>query len=174
VLGARLTLEGWMAAGVLLLAVGALAWAFLQGPIWRHFRTPTVGASFLRPVWRPGLGLRDALARHRGGHHDQDRARPSAVQPHLVELHLPVGTCVTGTSELALQTGADALTWAAVALYAVLLGGWVLAALNTARGSLAGELFLAPEQQQAKASRDRHRRERPLLPATPSIREVTP
>ncbi|HWT93395.1 MAG TPA: C4-dicarboxylate ABC transporter [Solirubrobacteraceae bacterium] len=48
----------------------------------------------------------------------------------------PVGTCVTGTSELALRTGADALTWIAAALFAVLMCGWLLVAARSVRAAL--------------------------------------
>jgi C4-dicarboxylate transporter/malic acid transport protein len=53
----------------------------------------------------------------------------------------PVGTLVTGTSELALQTHANFLTWGSVALYALLAGAWLTAAIGTAHGSLRGRLF---------------------------------
>lgn len=45
----------------------------------------------------------------------------------------PVGTCVTGASSLAAHTGAVALEAAAVALFTLLLGGWVVAARATVR-----------------------------------------
>jgi C4-dicarboxylate transporter/malic acid transport protein len=54
----------------------------------------------------------------------------------------PVGTVVTGTSELALHTHATFLTWASVGLYALLVGGWLTAATRTLRASLRGRLFL--------------------------------
>jgi C4-dicarboxylate transporter/malic acid transport protein len=54
----------------------------------------------------------------------------------------PVGTLVTGTSELALHSHANFLTWASVGLYALLIGAWVTAGTRTARGSLNGRLFL--------------------------------
>jgi C4-dicarboxylate transporter/malic acid transport protein len=53
----------------------------------------------------------------------------------------PVGTCVTGTSELALHTGSDLFRGAAVLLYLGLVGAWIIVALKTARGSLLGTLF---------------------------------
>jgi tellurite resistance protein TehA-like permease len=56
----------------------------------------------------------------------------------------PVGTMVTGTSELAIHTGSDALAWLAVALFALLVGAWVTALANTATGTASGELLLAP------------------------------
>ena len=56
----------------------------------------------------------------------------------------PVGTCVTGTSALALHTGADLFHYAAAVFYAGLVLAWVTVATRTARGSLTGRLFLAP------------------------------
>jgi tellurite resistance protein TehA-like permease len=55
----------------------------------------------------------------------------------------PVGTCVLGTSELALRTGSDLFKVAAVLFYLGLVGAWVTVALRTARGSLDGTLFPA-------------------------------
>ena len=54
----------------------------------------------------------------------------------------PVGTVVTGTSQLALHTHANFLTWASVSLYALLVGAWLTVATRTAHGSLRGRLFL--------------------------------
>jgi C4-dicarboxylate transporter/malic acid transport protein len=54
----------------------------------------------------------------------------------------PIGTTVTGTSELAAHTGSIALAWIAIALFLLLIGAWLTAAANTLRGSLAGRLFL--------------------------------
>jgi C4-dicarboxylate transporter/malic acid transport protein len=54
----------------------------------------------------------------------------------------PVGTLVTGTSELALHTHANFLVWTSIALYALLAGAWLTAAAATTRGSLNGRLFL--------------------------------
>lgn len=48
----------------------------------------------------------------------------------------PLGTCVIGTSELALNTGAAPLQWAAVALFAVLLGAFAIVAGATARHAI--------------------------------------
>ncbi|NTV39204.1 MAG: C4-dicarboxylate ABC transporter [Demequinaceae bacterium] len=45
----------------------------------------------------------------------------------------PIGTCVTGATVLAAHTGSGAIATLAVALYALLLAGWVLAAGGTAR-----------------------------------------
>jgi C4-dicarboxylate transporter/malic acid transport protein len=56
----------------------------------------------------------------------------------------PVGTCVTGTSELALHTGSDVFRVAAGLFYLGLVAAWITVALRTARGSLRGNLLLAP------------------------------
>jgi tellurite resistance protein TehA-like permease len=53
----------------------------------------------------------------------------------------PVGTCVTGTIALASRSGAVTMRWATVPLYALLLGAWLVVAVNTARGSATGCLF---------------------------------
>jgi tellurite resistance protein TehA-like permease len=54
----------------------------------------------------------------------------------------PVGTCVLGTSELALRTGSDVFRGAAVLIYAGLVAAWITVALRTVRGSLRGTVFL--------------------------------
>jgi C4-dicarboxylate transporter/malic acid transport protein len=54
----------------------------------------------------------------------------------------PVGTCVTGTSALALHTGADLFRYAAVLCYLCLVAAWLIVAVRTTRGSLRGSLFL--------------------------------
>ena len=54
----------------------------------------------------------------------------------------PIGTCVTGTTGLALHTGATMFHWAAVACYAGLLAAWIIVAVRTANGSIRGGLFL--------------------------------
>jgi C4-dicarboxylate transporter/malic acid transport protein len=56
----------------------------------------------------------------------------------------PVGTVVTGTSTLATSTGDDALAWAAVALFVLLLAAWVTAAVRTAHGALWTGTLLRP------------------------------
>ena len=55
----------------------------------------------------------------------------------------PVGTCVTGTIALATRSGADALRWASVILFALLLAAWVTVAVRTAHGAAIGRLFRA-------------------------------
>ncbi|MFF9239854.1 TDT family transporter [Streptomyces sp. NPDC014801] len=56
----------------------------------------------------------------------------------------PVGTCVTGAEALARHTGLVAFDVLALALYGLLLAGWLAAAAGTVRGLLRGELLRAP------------------------------
>jgi len=56
----------------------------------------------------------------------------------------PVGTVVTGTSVLAVQTGSGPLGWIAVGLYAFLVFAWATALANTLRNTWSGALLLAP------------------------------
>jgi tellurite resistance protein TehA-like permease len=53
----------------------------------------------------------------------------------------PVGTLVTGTSGLADRTGLDVFTWAAVALFALLVTAWVVVGRRTVRGVRDGSLL---------------------------------
>jgi C4-dicarboxylate transporter/malic acid transport protein len=53
----------------------------------------------------------------------------------------PLGTVVTGTIALAGRSHADALQAASVALYALLVAGWLIVATRTARGAASGRLF---------------------------------
>ena len=59
-------------------------------------------------------------------------------------LTFPVGTFVTGTTQLAAHTGLPAFRVAAVIAYAGLLGTWLLVAVRTARGTLRGTLLAPP------------------------------
>ncbi|MGG7104123.1 TDT family transporter [Rhodococcus sp. 24CO] len=59
-------------------------------------------------------------------------------------LTFPVGTFVTGTTQLALHTELPAFRYAAAIAYVGLLSTWCLVAVRTARGSLRGNLFLPP------------------------------
>jgi tellurite resistance protein TehA-like permease len=56
----------------------------------------------------------------------------------------PVGTMVTGTSELSAGLGAHVLTWAAVALFGLLLANWLSVASRAACGTWRGSLLNAP------------------------------
>ncbi|WP_197381891.1 TDT family transporter [Mycolicibacterium mengxianglii] len=57
-------------------------------------------------------------------------------------LTFPVGTFVTGTTQLAAHTGLPMFRVCAVVAFVGLLLTWVLVALRTARGSVRGNLFL--------------------------------
>lgn len=59
-------------------------------------------------------------------------------------LTFPVGTFVTGTTQLAIHTGLPAFRVAAATAFVGLLGTWLLVAVRTARGSVRGNLFLPP------------------------------
>ena len=59
-------------------------------------------------------------------------------------LTFPVGTFVTGTTQLAVHTDLPAFEVAAVIAYVGLLGTWLLVAVRTARGSRRGNLFSPP------------------------------
>jgi C4-dicarboxylate transporter/malic acid transport protein len=69
-------------------------------------------------------------------------------------LTFPVGTFVTGTTQLAVHSGLPALRVAAVAAYAGLLATWIMVAIRTARGSLRGNLFQPPSTDPVKAHKD--------------------
>jgi tellurite resistance protein TehA-like permease len=54
----------------------------------------------------------------------------------------PVGTVVTGTAVLAVQTGAREFAWLGACLFAFLLTAWVVAFANTLRTAWTGAAFL--------------------------------
>lgn len=56
----------------------------------------------------------------------------------------PVGTCVTGTAQLAHHTGLPLFAWASILFYLGLLGAWAVAAFGTTRGMITGHLFRPP------------------------------
>ncbi|MFE3796048.1 TDT family transporter [Nocardia tengchongensis] len=53
----------------------------------------------------------------------------------------PLGCCVTGSTALYGHTGADLFAVTAVALYALLVGAWLVVASKTVRGLVLGELL---------------------------------
>ena len=54
----------------------------------------------------------------------------------------PVGTCVTGTSALAVRMHLPAFAWGALGLYVLLVAAWAVVAVRTAHGSVVrGHLF---------------------------------
>jgi C4-dicarboxylate transporter/malic acid transport protein len=70
-------------------------------------------------------------------------------------LTFPVGTFVTGTTQLAVHTGLPAFKVAAAIAYVGLLSTWGLVAVRTARGSVGGSLFApAPAVGPIKAKKD--------------------
>lgn len=70
-------------------------------------------------------------------------------------LTFPVGTFVTGTTQLAVHTHLPAFKIAAVAAYLGLLCTWILVAMRTARGSVRGNLFqTAPAGGPIRARKD--------------------
>jgi C4-dicarboxylate transporter/malic acid transport protein len=73
-------------------------------------------------------------------------------------LTFPVGTFVTGTSQLAGHSHLPAFKLAATIAYAGLLFTWLLVTIRTARGSLRGNLLLPPSTAPVKASKDSARR----------------
>jgi C4-dicarboxylate transporter/malic acid transport protein len=66
----------------------------------------------------------------------------------------PVGTCVTGTIVLAARSGDEALRWASVILYGLLVAAWIIVAVRTARGSANGRLFRTAPAVTVPASGD--------------------
>lgn len=69
-------------------------------------------------------------------------------------LTFPVGTFVTGTTQLAKHTGLPAFHVAAVIAYVGLLCTWALVAVRTARGSVGGSLFTPAPAGPIKAKKD--------------------
>ena len=56
----------------------------------------------------------------------------------------PVGTCVTGTAQLAYHTGLPLFAWTSVFFYMGLLAAWMVAAFGTTKGMITGHLFRPP------------------------------
>jgi C4-dicarboxylate transporter/malic acid transport protein len=69
-------------------------------------------------------------------------------------LTFPVGTFVTGTTQLALHTGLPAFRVAAAIAYIGLLSTWLLVAVRTFRGGRQGALFAAPAGGAVRAQKD--------------------
>jgi C4-dicarboxylate transporter/malic acid transport protein len=55
----------------------------------------------------------------------------------------PVGTLVTGTTGLALHTGAGLFRWAAAGLYLILVAAWAVVSVRTVAGTWRGSLLRA-------------------------------
>jgi C4-dicarboxylate transporter/malic acid transport protein len=69
-------------------------------------------------------------------------------------LTFPVGTFVTGTTQLAVHTGLPAFRVAAAIAYIGLLSTWCLVAVRTLRGGLRGNIFAPPSADPIKAHKD--------------------
>ena len=69
-------------------------------------------------------------------------------------LTFPVGTFVTGTTQLAIHTGLPAFRVAAAIAYVGLLSTWCLVAVRTFRGGLRGNIFAPPSTAPIKAHKD--------------------
>jgi len=70
-------------------------------------------------------------------------------------LTFPVGTFVTGTTQLALHTDLPAFSIAAVIAYLGLLSSWLLVAVRTANGSMRGNLLtVTPSTAPVRARKD--------------------
>ena len=69
-------------------------------------------------------------------------------------LTFPVGTFVTGTTQLAVHTGLPSFRVAAAIAYLGLLGTWCLVAVRTFRGGMRGNIFAPPSADPIKAKKD--------------------
>ena len=69
-------------------------------------------------------------------------------------LTFPVGTLVTGTTQLAVHTGLSSFRIAAAIAYLGLLGTWCLVAVRKFRGGLRGNIFAPPSPDPIKARKD--------------------
>ncbi|HWE58640.1 MAG TPA: TDT family transporter [Solirubrobacteraceae bacterium] len=115
--------------------LGVQASAVLHGPVASAFST--MGVLYGVPVWGFAM-LWLALAA---------AITISTARAHLPfsltwwSFTFPVGTVVTGTSGLAIGTGADLFTVAAVSLYILLVVAWGTAFVHTVRGTISGRLL---------------------------------
>lgn len=57
----------------------------------------------------------------------------------------PVGTCVTGTTQLANHTGLPLFQWISISYFCGLILAWTVAAFGTTRGMITGHLFRLPK-----------------------------
>ena len=85
--------------------------------------------------------------------HTMRRGMPFALT--WWSLTFPVGTFVTGTTQLAVHTGLPAFRVAAVLAYVGLLYTWVLVTVRTVRGSVRGNLLQPPSSGAVKARKTR-------------------
>jgi C4-dicarboxylate transporter/malic acid transport protein len=111
--------------------LGAAAARAVDGPAAQTLRA--FGLVYGLVVWGFAvlwLALAVVLTRH---HATRDGVPFTAAWWSFV---FPVGTLVTGTSELAVRTGSDALRGAALALFTMLLAVWATTALRSGRALL--------------------------------------
>src|SRR5581483_2551796 len=69
-------------------------------------------------------------------------------------LTFPVGTFVTGTTQLAVHTCQPSFRVAAAIAYLGLLSTWVLVAIRTFRGGVRGNIFAPPSTEPIRAHKD--------------------
>jgi C4-dicarboxylate transporter/malic acid transport protein len=69
-------------------------------------------------------------------------------------LTFPVGTFVTGTTQLAVHTGLPSFRIAAAIAYVGLLATWILVAARTFRGGVRGSIFAPPPTAPVRAQKD--------------------
>jgi C4-dicarboxylate transporter/malic acid transport protein len=140
-LGQSITAAGLLAAGA---ATGAVAHELAEdmNAFAILFGVPVWGFAMLWIALATALTLRTLR-----------RGMPFALT--WWSLTFPVGTFVTGTSQLAVHTHLPAFKVAAAIAYAGLLSTWILVAIRTARGSLRGNLLqLPPSSAPIKARKD--------------------
>jgi len=130
VLGTRLTLAGWGWAGSALLVVALLVWLGLAPHVLRHWRTPTIGASFILTVATESLALLAATLAH------SERAA-WLLYAALVPFGLGLGFYAFVLSrfqlrQLAVGVGDHWVTGGALAISTVAAGRIALAAGRTA------------------------------------------
>ena len=63
-----------------------------------------------------------------------------------MELHLPGRHLRHRHHRPGARSGDEALRWASVILYGLLLAAWIIVAVRTARGSATGRLFRTADQ----------------------------
>lgn len=146
----------WIVLGPLgqsITAAGVLATAASSGAVSRELAEDmnSFGIIFGVPVWGFAvlwIALASSLTVR-----TLRRGMPFALT--WWSLTFPVGTFVTGTSQLAVHTHLPAFKVAAVLAYTGLLVTWFLVAIRTARGSLGGNLLkLPPSSDPIKAKKD--------------------
>jgi C4-dicarboxylate transporter/malic acid transport protein len=128
-LGQSITAAGLLGANAHLAVVGPVATALAVSAT--IFGVPIWGFALLWAALAAGLTVRTIR-----------RRLPFALT--WWSFTFPVGTMVTGTTRLALQTGLPAFRWAAAMGYVALLGAWVTVAVRTALGATRGDLLVVP------------------------------